>query len=241
MQRIAEVMTRDVRTVTPQDNLQQTARLMADLDVGALPVCEDGRLLGMVTDRDITIRATAEGMSAQDTRVERIMTREVNWCFEDEALDDVMSKMAGSQIRRIPVVSRENRLVGIIALGDLVTRTQGSEETEVQEVVEMVSTPNGGQGGRQGMSMQSGQGGGQGGAGQQSGSQQSGSQQSGSQQSGSQQSGSQQSGSQQSGSRQAGYGGSRSGAEQYGQGMDGPLATGDGTGGHIGPDTESGT
>jgi CBS domain-containing protein len=233
MQRIAEVMTRDVRTVTPQDNLQQTARLMADLDVGALPVCEDGRLLGMVTDRDITIRATAEGMSAQDTRVERIMTREVNWCFEDEALDDVMSKMAGSQIRRIPVVSRENRLVGIIALGDLVTRTQGSEETEVQEVVEMVSTPNGGQGGRQGMSMQSGQGG----AGQQSGSQQSGSQQSGSQPA----IGSQQSGSQQSGSRQAGYGGSRSGAEQYGQGMDGPLATGDGTGGHIGPDTESGT
>lgn len=213
MQRISEVMTRDVRTVSPQDNLQQTARLMCDLDVGALPVCDGQRLLGMITDRDITIRATAEGLSPQDTQVERIMTQDVNWCFEDEALDDVMDKMAGSQIRRIPVISRDKKLVGIVALGDLVTRTGGGEQDEVQDVVEMVSTPNGGQGGQRSMSMQSGQGGSQGG--------------------------------QQSGNRQAGqkgnYAGSRAGSEQFGQGMDGPLATGDGTGGHIGPDTESGT
>jgi len=155
MQMISEVMTRNVRVVSPQDTLQHTAQLMSELDVGALPVCDGERLLGMVTDRDITIRATAAGMAPQDTNVEQVMTKDVQWVFEDEALDEVTSRMADSQIRRVPVVSHDNhKLVGIVALGDLATKAQGFRE--VTEVVESVSTPSdGAQTNR--MSMQSGQ------------------------------------------------------------------------------------
>jgi CBS domain-containing protein len=144
MQTVSEVMTRGVRFVSPQENLQHAAQMMGELDVGVLPVCDDNRLVGMLTDRDITIRSTAAGKSPQDARVEEVMSTDVMWCFEDQPLDEVMLKMADSQIRRVPVVSRDEQhtLIGIVALADLATGTTGAEQKQdVEQVVEMVSEP----------------------------------------------------------------------------------------------------
>jgi CBS domain-containing protein len=109
MQTVSEVMTRGVRFVSPQENLQHAARMMGELDVGVLPVCDHQRLVGLITDRDITIRSTAAGKSPLETSVEEVMSTDVQWCFEDQPLDEVMIKMADSQIRRIPVVSKDEQ------------------------------------------------------------------------------------------------------------------------------------
>ncbi|MDB5839519.1 MAG: hypothetical protein JWQ23_1471 [Herminiimonas sp.] len=144
MQMVSEVMTRDVRFVTPQESLQHAAQMMDELNVGALPVCDGERLVGMVTDRDITVRGTAVGKRPQDAHVEDVMSGEVRWCFEDQPVDEVMIQMADSQIRRVPVVSHDeaHRLVGIVALGDLAAKTtDAGQKQDVEQVVEMVSTP----------------------------------------------------------------------------------------------------
>lgn len=144
MQTVSEMMTRDVRFVAPQESLQRAAQMMDELNVGALPVCDNGRLVGMVTDRDITIRATAAGRSPQEAHVDEVMSTDVRWCFEDQPLDDVMTQMADSQIRRVPVVSHdeEHKLVGIVSLGDVATKTPGgAQKAEVGQVVETVSSP----------------------------------------------------------------------------------------------------
>jgi CBS domain-containing protein len=144
MQMVSEVMTRDVMFVSPQESLQRAAEMMDDLNVGVLPVCDGERLVGMVTDRDITIRGTAAGKAPQDAHVDEVMSADVRWCFEDQPLDDVMVQMADVQIRRIPVVSHDDqhKLIGIVALGDLATKTtDGGQKQEVEQVVEMVSSP----------------------------------------------------------------------------------------------------
>jgi CBS domain-containing protein len=151
MQTVSEVMTRDVRYVSPGESLQHAAQMMGELDVGVLPVCDGDRLIGMVTDRDITIRSTAAGRSPQESHVDEVMSTDVRWCFEDQALDEVMIQMADSQIRRVPVVSRDeqHRLLGIVALADVATRTGGDQKKDVEQVVEMVSAPDTGQQGQQ--------------------------------------------------------------------------------------------
>jgi CBS domain-containing protein len=144
MQRVSELMTRDVRFVVPQENLQRAAQMMDELNVGALPVCDGGRLVGMVTDRDITIRATAAGKSPRDAHVDEVMSTDVRWCFEDQSLDDVMAQMAGSQVRRIPVLSHDGQhsLVGIVSLGDMAIRTaDDAQKKDVEQMVEAVSSP----------------------------------------------------------------------------------------------------
>lgn len=143
MQMISEVMTRDVRFVSPQENLQRAAQMMDELNVGALPVCDGDRLIGMVTDRDITVRGTAAGRTPQDAHVEEVMSGDVRWCFEDQPLDEVLQQMAGTQIRRVPVVSHDDqhKLIGIVALGDVVTKTGERAQQNVEEVVERVSSP----------------------------------------------------------------------------------------------------
>lgn len=144
MQIVSEVMTRDVRFVAPQESLQRAAQMMDELDVGALPVCDGDRLVGMITDRDITIRGTAAGRAPGEAHVDEVMSRDVRWVFEDQPLDDVMIQMADSQIRRIPVVSHDeqHKLVGIVALGDVATKTTGGAQKEdVEQMVESVSTP----------------------------------------------------------------------------------------------------
>jgi CBS domain-containing protein len=117
--RAGEVMTRDVVTVRPDTSVREAARMMKKLNVGALPVCDGQRLMGMLTDRDIVVRATADGMQPDTTLVLAVMTEEVCSCFEDDSVEKIERAMAERQIRRVPVVDSENRLVGIVALGDL--------------------------------------------------------------------------------------------------------------------------
>jgi CBS domain-containing protein len=116
--RISEVMSRGVQLVNPHDTLSQAASMMRKLDAGALPVGENDKLVGMLTDRDIAIRAVAEG-KGPDTRVREIMSAKVKYCFDDEDVGQVADNMAALQVRRLPVVNRDKRLVGIVSLGDL--------------------------------------------------------------------------------------------------------------------------
>jgi CBS domain-containing protein len=139
MKRISDIMTRDVRCIAPNDSLQRAAKLMAELDVGSLPVLTGQNLVGMVTDRDITIRGVAHGKQIDSAPVSEVMSQNVQCCSEDDLIDDVMEKMKDSQIRRVPVMDRQNRLVGMVSLGDLATKT-GSDD-EVQDTLENISQP----------------------------------------------------------------------------------------------------
>jgi CBS domain-containing protein len=123
--RVSEVMTRDVHLISPDDSVSDAAKIMAQAEVGALPVGEDDRIVGMVTDRDIVVRGLAEG-KAGDCPVRDVMTEEVKYCFEDEELDEVALNMADIQVRRLPVLSRDKRLVGIVSLGDVAVQQGGS-------------------------------------------------------------------------------------------------------------------
>ena len=139
MNQISEIMTRDVRCVAPSDTLQRAAKAMDELNVGALPVWDGQNLIGMVTDRDITIRGVASGKQVDSTPVSEVMSTDVQCCFEDEQINDVMEKMRDSQIRRIPVMDKQNRLIGMVSLGDLATKTAADEE--VQQTLEDISEP----------------------------------------------------------------------------------------------------
>jgi CBS domain-containing protein len=139
MNQIADVMTRDVRTVKPDDTLQRAAQCMDELNVGAVPVCDGHKLVGMVTDRDITVRGVATAKPADSTPVSEVMSTSVRWCYEDQDIDDVLDEMRDVQIRRVPVVNREHKLVGIVALGDLAER--GGEKGRVAETLKDISTP----------------------------------------------------------------------------------------------------
>ena len=125
--RLEEVMTTDVETVTSDASLMEAAAQMKSLDVGLIPVCDGEELKGTLTDRDITVRATAEGLDASQTRVSEIMSTDVVYCFEDQEIEEAMSLMEARQIRRLPVLSREKRLVGIVSLGDLAVHAGQSE------------------------------------------------------------------------------------------------------------------
>lgn len=130
MKTITDVMTRDVSSVSPEDSIRHAAELMDDLDVGALPVTDGQRLVGMITDRDITIRATAAGLSPEDTQVADVMTDDICHCYEDQTTDEVMQDMRDIQIRRVPVVSRDDHtLIGIVALADLVESETDDSKT----------------------------------------------------------------------------------------------------------------
>ncbi|QPB22887.1 CBS domain-containing protein [Rhizobium sp. 007] len=118
--KVSEVMTRDVRLVRPGDTIEEAARIMAELDAGVVPVEDNDRLVGMLTDRDIAVRAIAQGQGPE-AKVGDIMTSEVRYCFDDQDTDEVCKNLADQQIRRIPVVNRDKRLVGILSLGDLAT------------------------------------------------------------------------------------------------------------------------
>jgi CBS domain-containing protein len=116
--KVSEAMTSSVKLIAPDQTIRDAARMMADGDLGAIPVGRDDRLIGMVTDRDIAVRAVAEGLS-HETLVEDVMSREVKYCFDDEDLDHVVSNMGQIQVRRLPVVNRDKRLVGIVSIGDI--------------------------------------------------------------------------------------------------------------------------
>jgi CBS domain-containing protein len=123
--RVSEAMTRDVRIARPDQSIREAATVMAEIDAGALPVGEQDRLIGVITDRDIAVRAVAQG-KAPTTMVRDVMSQEVLYCFDDQDLDDVAKNMGNVKVRRLPVVNRDKRLVGILSLGDLV-RNEGAK------------------------------------------------------------------------------------------------------------------
>lgn len=127
--RVAEVMTRDVRLAAPDQSIIDAAKMMADCDCGVIPVSENDRLVGMITDRDIVIRALAQGKSG-DTRIRDVMSAEVKYCFEDDDIDDVARNMGDIQIRRLPVVDQNKRLTGIVTLGDIAHTPQTQAATD---------------------------------------------------------------------------------------------------------------
>ena len=135
MQAISDVMTRDVRVVPPDTRLQEAAQLMRDMDVGALPVCDGRRLMGMVTDRDIAVRAVARGVAPADGTVSEVMSKDVSWCFADQSVGEVLQQMGDQQLRRIPVVQRDSmELAGMVSLGDLATRQDAPVESTLEDV-----------------------------------------------------------------------------------------------------------
>jgi CBS domain-containing protein len=135
--RVSEAMTRDVRVANPGQSIRDVAKMMAEIDAGAMPVGENDRLIGMITDRDIAIRAVAQG-KGPDTLVRDVMSKEVKYCFEDEDLEHVAKNMSDIQMRRLPVVNREKRLVGIVSLGDV---AQNEDSHTTGEATAGVSQP----------------------------------------------------------------------------------------------------
>jgi CBS domain-containing protein len=137
--RVREVMSRDVLLTSPDDTIQKAAALMAQADCGALPVGENDRLVGMITDRDIALRAVAKGNAPDRCTVRETMSPGIKYVFEDETTDAVADSMSGLQVRRLPVLNREKRLVGIVSLGDLAIKHSGPAATALKEI----SRPNG--------------------------------------------------------------------------------------------------
>lgn len=117
MHKLKDVMSRDVQVIGPDDTLQEAARRMREGDFGMMPVAENDRMIGAISDRDIAIRAVADGHDPQ-TKVRAAMSQGIAWAYEDDAVDKAAKIMSEHQIRRLPVVNRDKRLVGIVALGD---------------------------------------------------------------------------------------------------------------------------
>jgi CBS domain-containing protein len=121
-ERVADVMVREVKLVSPDDNVRHVAQMMREADTGLLPVAEDDRLIGMLTDRDVAVRLVAEGRDPAQTKVRDVMTTDVRYVFDDEGLEHVADNMAEQQVRRLPVMNRQKRLVGVVSLGDIARR-----------------------------------------------------------------------------------------------------------------------
>jgi CBS domain-containing protein len=137
--KLSEIMTREVIVIQSDDSLQSAARKMRDLNIGFLPVCDGDDLLGVISDRDITIRALADGMDVNIMLGRDLMTTPAIYCFEDQDVDEAAKIMAENQIRRLVVLSREDkRMVGVVSLGDL-ARNQTTARSG--QVLRKVSEP----------------------------------------------------------------------------------------------------
>ncbi len=136
---IREIMTKQVETVTPDTSLREAARMMRDADIGFLPVGENDRLVGTLTDRDIAVRAVADGKDPSSATVRDAMSAGTDYVFEDQDTAEAATIMSERQIRRLPVMNRDKRLVGVVAIGDLATRT--TDDDVVGQTVEDLSQP----------------------------------------------------------------------------------------------------
>ena len=136
---VKDVMTKGAECVAPSTSLREAASKMKALDVGPLPVCEGDHLVGMITDRDITVRATAEALPPGLGQVRDVMTPDIVYCFEDQDVQEAAKLMKEHQIRRLVVLNPDKRLVGIVSLGDLAVET--GDEKLVGQTLEHVSLP----------------------------------------------------------------------------------------------------
>jgi len=138
MQTIQDVMTKDVQFVSPEDSVRRAAQMMDEFNVGAIPVCDGAKLVGMITDRDITVRSTAAGQAPEKTRVGDVMSTDVRTCYAGQSVDEVLTQMGDVQIRRVPVVDQASHtLVGIVSLGDMAT----SQSKGIEQALEEISSP----------------------------------------------------------------------------------------------------
>lgn len=140
MASVADVMTRGVRSMSPQDTLVKAAQAMDELNVGAVPVCDGQRLVGMVTDRDIVVRGVAQAVDVQACTLADVMSGHVRTVREDDDVDEVLREMAAAQIRRMPVVDTQDRLVGIVSLGDIAAKG-GDDDADVGMSLGDISSP----------------------------------------------------------------------------------------------------
>jgi CBS domain-containing protein len=136
---VRDVMSRDIQVTQPHATLREAAELMKVYDVGSLPVCDGDRLLGIITDRDIAVRAVAEGEDCWGGKVRDAMSTDIAWCYEDDDVNTAARQMSDRQIRRLLVLSRDKRLVGIVSLGDLATHISDTHVAGV--TLEAVSQP----------------------------------------------------------------------------------------------------
>ena len=135
--KVKDISTPDPQCISPEASLTEAARKMRILDIGILLVCENDRLVGTVTDRDITVRAVAEGLDPNTVKVRQMMTQEVVYCFENRSVEEAARLMEEKKIRRLPVLDQEKHLVGIVSIGDLATRAH--ERKLAGEVLEHVA------------------------------------------------------------------------------------------------------
>jgi CBS domain-containing protein len=138
MQTIQDVMTRDVRTISPEETVRRAAQMMDELNVGSIPVCDGQKLVGMITDRDITVRSTAAGQAPDKTRVGDVMSTDVRTCHADQTVDEVLGEMGDVQIRRVPVIDQQShQMVGIVSLGDMATKHSAG----IDHALDQISKP----------------------------------------------------------------------------------------------------
>ena len=137
---VKDVMTTDVELASPTHTIRQAALLMGKTDCGALPVADKDLLVGMITDRDIAVRAVAAG-KGPNTPVKEIMTAEVLYCYEDQTLEEVATNLGDQKVRRLPVMNREKRLVGILSLGDMARKGNGADHAG--DALTAISQPGG--------------------------------------------------------------------------------------------------
>ncbi|MEJ7806623.1 MAG: CBS domain-containing protein [Telluria sp.] len=135
MQTIQDVMTRDVQHISPEDSVRKAAQMMDDFNIGSIPVVDGNKLVGMITDRDITIRSTAAGKAPETTRVGDVMSTDVRTCSATQSVEEVLAEMGNVQIRRVPVVDQASHsLVGIVSLGDMATKQSKGTEQALEEI-----------------------------------------------------------------------------------------------------------
>lgn len=139
MTTVAQVMTRGVRTLSPSATLLDAAKLMEELNVGVVPVCDGDKLLGMVTDRDIVVRAVAKALGAQ-TCLSEVMSGQVQCATEQQPIEEVLAAMGRAQIRRMPVVDSQQKLVGMVTIGDIAAKVR-NDDAEVAESLGDISSP----------------------------------------------------------------------------------------------------
>ncbi len=135
MKTIKDVMTKECEWIAPETDLVKAAKIMQQRDCGFLPVGENEKIIGMVTDRDIAIRAVAEGKDPKSTKVRDIMTKETYYCYDDQAVDEICKNMGDLKVRRMPVVNRDKRLVGVVSLGDVSQVAAAADVGECQQQI----------------------------------------------------------------------------------------------------------
>lgn len=133
---VSQVMTNTVTWVTPDAPLPEIARKMRDEDFGAMPVAEQDRLVGMITDRDIVVRGVAQDVDVRQATARQVMSPRILYCFEDESVESALQSMGANQIRRLPVINRDKRLVGVVSLGDLSRAAQNPAGDALKEISE---------------------------------------------------------------------------------------------------------